>query len=170
MAVCRCWQRHFMKPAEMWGERFRRFPRKGLFNTTAGCMAATQWKHWVWGLLICTSMLLMCLTNPVLSGKMWRTDKCGFCYYYYNYYYYFLFLFPWFTIGFMATREWACAILYSIYNVSILTIPQPTTAEFKKMKLHSLRLYLIHSQSVHKRGLMCGQNCKWKCQCKVYSQ
>lgn len=77
-------------------------------------------------------MLLMCLTNPVLSGKMWRTDEFGF---YYYYYYYFLFLFSCFTIGFMATREWACAILYSIYNISILTIPQPTTAEFKKNEI-----------------------------------
>lgn len=34
----------------------------------------------VQGLFICTGMLLMCCTNPVLSGRMRTTDECSFYY------------------------------------------------------------------------------------------
>lgn len=63
-AVCGCRQRHFMTPAE-GNERLVWHDRTCLF---LGRMAATQWNES--GDLICTSMLLMCLTSPVLSGKM----------------------------------------------------------------------------------------------------
>lgn len=63
---------------------------------------------------------------------MWRTDEGGF--YYYDDI--FLLNFLDLRIGCMGSREWSCAILYSINNVYILKIPQPTTTEFEKKKLH----------------------------------
>lgn len=43
----------------------------------------------------------------------------------------------------------------SVYD---LMLPHLTSSEFKRLKLHSHRLYLIHSQLVKRKGLMCGQN------------
>ena len=56
--------------------------------------------------LICTRMLLMHCTNPVLTGKMWRTDE--WCFYYYYIILFFVFLI---RVGFMASGEWSFAIL-----------------------------------------------------------
>lgn len=50
----------------------------------------------------------------------------------------------------MVLREWSCANFYSIYNIYILALQLPTS-QSETMNLHSQRLYLIHSQSVHKR-------------------
>lgn len=61
---------------------------------------------------------------------MWRTDEGGF------YYYDDIFLLHVLRMGFMGSREGSCASLHSINNVYILKIPQSTTTEFEKKKLH----------------------------------
>lgn len=77
-------------------------------------------------LLICTSMQLMHENSPAVSGEMWRTEEWPL---------FIITIIIIFVLFFFNLQLdlWFCAILYHIYSVYILTIPQTTTSEFKQV-------------------------------------